>query len=202
MDLPLSRDQTHQFVGWIKNNFRDPIEGVLNGTPFDLDHACGIACQEPGIFLLGFTHKLAPNDALARCVFDASGDAAGTSRGAFPQNTAVFRTAMGDDLTNMLIDEANKTRALRGLGAAQWVYKVYGIFQYALQNIKGDDGFFRNKGWGQFDQCLQRLVSVLMKKYQATNDVDQAIRAYNGSGRAADNYLANVQQFVQWSAEV
>jgi hypothetical protein len=202
MDLPLTRDQTHQFVGWIKNNFRDPIEGVLNGTPFDLDHACGIACQETGIFLLGFSHKLSPTEALARCVFDASGDAAGTSRGAFPQNTAVFRAAMGDDLTNMLIDEANQTRALRGLGPAKWVYKGYGIFQYDLQNIKGDDGFFRNKGWGQFDQCLQRLLSVLMKKFQNTNDVDQAIRAYNGSGKAADNYLANVQQFVQWSAEV
>jgi hypothetical protein len=202
MDLPMTRDQAHQFAGWIKDNFRDQIDGVLAGSPFTLDMACGIACQETGIYLLGFSHKLTPEAALGRCVFDASGDSDGTTRGAFPQNTAAFRQAMGDDLTNMLIREANETRALRGLGAAKWVYKGYGIFQFDLQNIRQDEAFFREKGWGRFDQCLSRLLSVLMRKYAATHDVYQAIRAYNGSGRAADNYLANVKQFVAFSAEV
>jgi hypothetical protein len=202
MDLPMSRDQAHQFASWIKGNFREPIEGVLAGTPFTIDIACGIACQETGIFLLGFTHKLSPKDALARCVFDASGDADGTTRGAFPQNTASFKQTMGGELTDMLIAEANQTRALRGLRPAAWVYKGYGIFQYDLQNIRADDGFFRNRGWGEFDQCLSRLLTVLNRKYAATHDVFQSIRAYNGSGRAADNYLANVRQFIEFSSEV
>ncbi len=202
MDLPMTRDQAHGFVGWIKDNYRDQIQGVLSGSPFTLDMACGIACQESGIYLLGFSHRLSPDDALARCVFDASGDSAGTSRGAFPQNTAAFRQAMGDELADMLIAEANATRALRGLPAEQWVYKGYGIFQYDLQNIKGDGAFFREKGWGRFDQCLSRLLAVLMRKYAATNDPFQSIRAYNGSGKAADNYLANVRQFVTFAAEV
>lgn len=202
MDLPLTRDQSHQFTQWIKTNYGAQINQVLAGSPFTLDIACAIACQESGIFLLGFTHKVSPDEALARCVFDASGDATGTSRGAFPQNTAVFRTAYGDDFTNMLIGEANKTRALRGLGPAQWVYKGYGVFQYDIQAVKTDEAFFRNQLWGKFDECLSRLLAVLMRKYAATNDVMQSIRAYNGSGQRADNYLANVQQFITFCAEV
>ena len=202
MDLPLTRDQAHQFATWIKSNYREQIRTALNGTPFSLDIACAIACQETGIYLLGFIHKIAPDEALARCVFDASGDVSGTSRGAFPRNTAVFRTAYGDDFTNMLIAEANKTRALRGLKPERWVYKGYGIFQYDLQAVKRDEAFFRNKLWASFDECLARLVSELTKKYAATHDVMQAIRAYNGSGQRAENYLVNVRQFITFCSEV
>ncbi len=202
MDLPMTRDQSHQFAQWIKSNYGPQINDVLAGSPFTLDIACAIACQETGIYLRPFTKMLPADEALARCVFDASGDADGTSRGAFPQNTAVFRTAYGDDLTNLLIAEANQTRALRGLGAAQWVYKGYGVFQYDLQNIKTDEVFFREKRWGRFDECLTRLLALLMRKYAATNDVMLAIRAYNGSGQRADNYLANVKQFIAFCSEV
>ena len=202
MDLPLTRDQAHQFAKWIKDNFREEIVSALAGTPFSLDIACAIACQETGIYLLGFVHKVAADEALARCVFDASGDVAGTSRGAFPQNTAAFRSVYGSDFTNMLIAEANKTRALRGLGPAAWVYKGYGIFQYDLQAVKRDEAFFRNRLWAHFDECLARLVSELMKKYAATHDVMQAIRAYNGSGQRAENYLVNVKQFIVFCSEV
>ena len=202
MDLPMTQDQSHQFVQWIKTNYGQQIGDVLADSPFTLDVACAIACQETGIYLRPFTQKMPADDALARCVFDASGDADGTSRGAFPQKTAVFRAAYGDEFTNMLIDEANKTRALRGLGAAKWVYKGYGVFQYDLQAVKTDEAFFREKQWGRFDECLKRLLAVLMRKYAATHDVLQSIRAYNGSGQRADNYLANVRQFMVFSAEV
>ncbi len=202
MDLPMTRDQSHQLAQWIKTNYGQQINDVLAGSPFTLDIACAIACQESGIYLRPFTQTLSADAALARCVFDASGDADGTSRGAFPQKTDVFRVAYGDQFTNMLVAEANATRALRGLGQANWVYKGYGIFQYDLQAVKTDEAFFRDKQWGQFDECLKRLLAVLMRKYAATNDVLQSIRAYNGTGQRADNYLANVKQFMVFSAEV
>ena len=202
MDLPLTRDQTHQLARWMKDHYGPQIEAVLAGSPFTLDIACAIACQESGIYLLGFIHKVGPDEALARCVFDASGDADGTTRGAFPQKTDVFRAAYGDAFTDMLIDEANKMRALRGRDPARWVYKGYGIFQYDLQNVKTDEAFFREKQWAKFDECLKRLLAILMRKYAATHDVMQSIRAYNGTGMRADNYLANVKQLLVFCAEV
>ena len=202
MDLPMNGDDSQALARWIKTNYGQQINDVLAGSPFTLDIACAITCQESGIYLLPFTKKFAPDEALELCVFDASGDANGTSRGAFPRNTAEFRAQYGNDFTNMLIAEANKARAARKLPPAQWVYKGYGLFQYDLQNVKTDEAFFRQKLWGRFDECLKRLLLVLMRKYAATNDVMQSIRAYNGSGQRADNYLANVKQFIAFSAEV
>ena len=202
MDLPMNGDDSQALARWIKTHYGPQIDEVLAGSPFTLDIACAITCQETGIYLLPFTKKYAPDDALELCVFDASGDADGTSRGAFPRNTAEFRKQYGDDLTTMLIGEANKARAARKLKPAPWVYKGYGLFQYDLQNIRTDEAFFRLKLWGRFDECLKRLLLVLMRKYAATHDVMQSIRAYNGSGARADNYLANVRQFIAFCSEV
>ena len=202
MDLPMNGDDAQALAHWIKTHYGQQIAGVLAGSPFTLDIACAITCQETGIYLLPFTKKFAPDDALELCVFDASGDADGTTRGAFPRNTAEFRAQYDDALTDMLIGEANKARAARRLSPARWVYKGYGLFQYDLQNIRTDEVFFREKLWGRFDECLKRLLLVLMRKYAATNDVMQSIRAYNGSGQRADNYLANVKQFITFCAAV
>lgn len=202
MDLPMNGDDSQELARWIKTNYGQQISGVLASSPFTLDIACAITCQESGIYLLPFTKRFAPDEALELCVFDASGDADGTSRGAFPRNTAEFRAQYDDDFTSMLIGEANKARAARKLPPMQWVYKGYGLFQYDLQNVKTDEVFFRQKLWGRFDECLKRLLVVLMRKYAATNDVMQSIRAYNGSGQRADNYLANVQQFIAFCSEV
>ena len=202
MDLPMTRDDAQELVHWLKGRYGSRIATAVDGTPFTVDIACAIACQETGIHLLGFTRKLAADDALARCVFDASGDADGTSRGAFPRNTPTFRAAYGDAFADTLIAEANATRVLRGLRPASWVYKGYGLFQYDLQAVREDEAFFREKQWGTFDACLARLVAVLMKKHAATGDTMQSVRAYNGSGARADAYLANVRQFIAFSEQV
>lgn len=116
-DLPMTRDRAQRLARWIKSNHGAAIEEKLDGTPFSLDIACGICRKETGIYLVDFIANMEAAEALARCVFDASGDADGTSRRAFPVNTEAFRTAYGDEFTAMLVDQANKTRAVRGLGA-------------------------------------------------------------------------------------
>lgn len=201
MDLPLSRDQAHKMAGWIKTNFGDRITQALADTPFNLDMACAIACQESGIYLVRFINTMSVADALGRCVFDASGDYPGTSRSAFPRNTSVFREAYGNSFTDMLIDEANKMRRERGFSPAKWVYKGYGIFQYDLQYVKKDQVFFEERRWYDFDECLARLKSELMKKYAAKQNVMMAIQAYNGSGPRAEAYLENVKQFITFCSE-
>ncbi len=141
---------------------------------------------------------MAPEEVLGYCVFDASGDAADTRRTAFPANTAAFRKAYGDAITNMLIAEANASRLLRDLPWVEWVYKGYGIFQYDLQHIKTDETFFTARQWYDFDQCMDRLLVELNLKMQSHhNDLALAIVAYNGSGTRAEQYGRHVSELMQ-----
>lgn len=201
MDLPLSKSLAIKVCKFMKTNFGELIEAAFEDTPFDLDIACAIACQETAIYWAKRIDTDSVQNILEGCVFDASGDAANTSRKAFPKNTPVFREAYGDELTDMLIEEANKTRALRNMGPKDWVYKGYGIFQYDLQHIVSDESFFSEKKWYSFDECLAKLKSELMEKYNATNDFWKAIKAYNGSGKKAEEYKNNVKQFYEYSKE-
>jgi hypothetical protein len=198
VDLLIGRERAQQLALWLKTNYGERMDEALGDTPFSVNIACAIACQETGIYLIEFIENMDADDALARCVFDASGDAAGTSRRAFPKNTAAFRQAYGDDFAELLIKEANKSRSLRGLDAADWVYKGYGLFQYDLQHVRTDEAFFRTKLWYRFDECLGRLVSELTTKFKATGDVMSAIQAYNGSGPKSVVYLSHVEQYIKF----
>ena len=102
----------------------------------------------------------------------------------------------------MLIDEANKTRRLRGFGPKEWVYKGYGIYQYDLQSVTDDEAFFRQRKWYDFGQCLDRVMKELNGKYATQKDVWRTIKAYNGSGDAATRYANNVIQFAAYCSEI
>ena len=135
---------------------------------------------------------------MARCVFDASGDANGT-RLAFPKNTAAFVEKYGQSLADMLIAEANATRALHGWAPKQWVYAGYGIFQYDIQAIVTDPDFFEKKQWYSIEVCLTKVISELQAKWRIhTGDLFNTVKAYNGTGTRADNYAKNVFQFLSW----
>jgi hypothetical protein len=198
MALPITDARAQQLARWLKRDHGDELATALQGTPFSVDVACAICCQETGGNLLDFLDAMPADVALARCVFDASGDA-DAPRSAFPRNTAEFRArydAEDPGFADMLVSEANKSRSLRGLDSKPWIYKAYGLFQYDLQHVVEDEAFFREKRWRDFGECAQRLSQELRAKLQATNDRDQAIRAYNGSGPAAQAYLANVLHYI------
>jgi hypothetical protein len=133
-------------------------------------------------------------------VFDASGDAPGTSRAAFPRDTAAFRDRY-PDLADTLIEEANRSRALRKLPRAAWVYKGYGIFQYDLQHIEQDEEFFRDKKWSDFDACMERFMREMRRKLaDAGGDLRDAVRRYNGRGAKAEEYAGHVMLMRYWLA--
>ncbi len=186
----------------MKSNFGTAIQTAVNGTPFSLDLICGIACQETAYFWISFLDSLSTADILQRCVLDASGDFPGTQRSAFPKNTAAFKKRYGDEFTQLLIGEANKTRKLRGFGPKDWVYKGYGIYQYDLQAVTDDEAFFRERKWYDFAQCLDRVMKELKEKYTTQKDIWKAIKAYNGSGDAATRYANNVIQFAAYCSEI
>jgi hypothetical protein len=183
-------------VIWLNDNFRNEITEAFNGTPFNLKHIYGIAWVESSELWPNLIGKYTTAEILSCCVLDGSGDVAGTTRAAFPRNAAAFRRKYSDDFTNMLIEEGNKARKVRGYGPATILYKGYGIFQYDLQFVDNDRAFFENKLWYKFPECLLRLKKELVQRFATFNDVPKAIRAYNGSGAKATQYVNDVFQFI------
>jgi hypothetical protein len=196
---PLTPDKVRAVRDWIAGNFGPIINAIAPGNPVDANVVYAIACQESAICWLPWIDTMTPEQVLARCVFDASGDAPQTSRQAFPVDTGAFRAKFGNELTAQLIAEANETRLLRKLPPAQWVYKGYGIFQYDLQNILSDPDFFKNRQWSDFRACLDRLMKEMHDKLAAAGgDLREALRRYNGAGAAAELYASNVMQMKDW----
>jgi subtilisin family serine protease len=195
------RDRAHGVTDWMLTNFRPQLANAVRSTPFSLPLLCAIAYREAGIYWLPLTPYKSAVDILGLCVYDASGDVPGAPRSAFPIDTAQFRLTYGDDFTTMLIDETNKARAARGLGPAAMVYKGYGIFQYDLQNVRADETFFRSRLWYNFGECVTRVINELKQKYEATGDIEQAVRAYNGSGPNAEQYARDVMRVLPFCEE-
>lgn len=195
-DLPISLAQAKKVTQWLKRNWGDKIEATCKGTSFPPHVICAIACQETAYFWLKMSEQLSADEVLARCVLDASGETASDPRSAFPRNTGAFRSKYGDNFTDMLIDEANVTRKIRGLSPREWVYKGYGIFQYDLQAVTDDEAFFHKKEWYQIDKCLDRVMMELKSKWARTHELWASVKAYNGSGSRAEQYKRNVQRFA------
>ncbi|MGY3054166.1 hypothetical protein ACVWYG_002369 [Pedobacter sp. UYEF25] len=197
-DLPLSRERCFLTADWLELHYGDQCAAATEGTPFTKELLYAIACQETAIYFYDWTKEHTPEEVLGLCVFDASGDANGT-RSAFPKNTAAFTAKYGQAKADMLIAEANKSRALRGYGPKQWVYAGYGLFQYDLQYIQTDEIFFMEKQWYQIDHCLDKVIKELKSKWAAhPNDLFNTVKAYNGAGLRAENYANNVMQFLDW----
>jgi len=186
-------------AAWLRSNFDAEIAAAVSGKPYGFEVVCGIACKETGFIWIPRRKTLRAAELLPLLVGDASGDAQNTTRKAYPKNGQVFRNDFGDAFTDMLIDEANKARALRGLRPAKLLYKGYGIFQYDLQHVKKDEVFFKNRLWHGIGPCLERLALELDRKFSASGgDTRDAIRRYNGSGARAEAYADEVMVYVGW----
>lgn len=196
-ELPISLANAKKVAQWLKGNYGPKIEAICKGTPFPPHIVCAIASQETAIYWIKVTDRMTPDEILARSVYDASGDTANDPRSVFPKNTGAFRAKYGDEFTDMLIKEANETRrVMRGFGPKDWVYKGYGIFQYDLQAVTEDEAFFREKRWYDIDECLKRVIKELESKYAHCKDLWLSVKAYNGSGPRATQYMHNVQRFA------
>jgi hypothetical protein len=206
-ELPLNRTQCLKAAGWLKQNFEEKINNAVKDTPFDKELIYAIACQETAFKWLLWIDKdkFSAATILERCVFDASGDFPDTHRSAFPRNKKALLDEFGPEITQMLVDEGNKMRAMPqpgspdGWSKADFLYKGYGIFQYDLQFIKEDKKFFTEKGWASIDECIKRALKELKTKFSQTGgNMFKTVKAYNGSGDRAEHYAQNVSQFYTW----
>ncbi len=200
-ELPISLASARKATNWLMTHFGGSIRAATDGTPFSPALLCGIVCQETAYFWLPLVNKagstITPDEVIARCVLDASGDAAGSRRSAFPVNTAAFYAKYERAFGDMLVAEANATRALRGMGPKNWVYKGYGIFQYDLQFVEEDEPYFRFRQWHDFEVCVRRVMKELTGIYRRNGEnLWEAVRAYNGGGQAARDYRDNVKEYT------
>ena len=121
-DMPLSKSACIICSSWMKDNFEDKIIAAVSNTPFDEDLVYAIACQETAQRWQMWINVADAATILARCVFDASGDFPDTTRGAFPKNKNEFIPEYGNILTQMLVDEGNKMRAMPQPRFSAWIW--------------------------------------------------------------------------------
>ena len=95
MPLPISIRQAKSAARWMRNHFLAEMTAAAPQAPIDPPLLCAIACQETAYVWLDWIDQHTPAEVIAHCVFDASGDAPGAPRSAFPHNTAAFRTVYG-----------------------------------------------------------------------------------------------------------
>jgi len=153
-------------MAWFKNTFRGQINPAITGTPYTLSFLTAIATQETfeiwgNLFQAQPTAKI-----LEVCVGDTI-DA--PSRKAFPIDKAAL-LAIPNGIDLFLVAR----QALEDMGAFNAAYhKIalanpdkfchgFGIFQYDLQSAEGPDkGFFLDRLWLDFAECLKRCLSEL-----------------------------------------
>lgn len=201
MSLPINDKQAVVAIKYSDGNWGVAVKDRVT-EPFTNHHINGILCQETAYFWLNYIQRITPDQVSARCVLDGSGDVAGTSRNAFPRNTQAFRRHFGDDFTELLIREGNKSRLLRGMKPWGKLYKGYGPFQYDLQYSLTDEVFFKERHWYDISKCVDKCMGELEVKYKHQGNVPQAIRAYNGSGPRAEQYARNVLYYSALSQRV
>ena len=182
-------------ITYADGNWGIPVKERVT-EPFTNHHINGILCQETAYFWLNYITRITPNQVTARCVLDGSGDVAGTSRNAFPRNTEAFRRHFGDEFTELLIREGNKSRLLRGMKPWGKLYKGYGPFQYDLQYSLTDEVFFKERHWYDIKHLRGQVHGGTGRKYREQGNVQEAIRSYNGSGPRAREYRDNVHHYA------
>lgn len=184
----------------MEKHFGDKLKEATQDSKFTADHLIAIACQESAGDWIMWIDKHSPDEILAACVSDPTGDQPDTVRNVWPQNLAVFEKDY-PTLASQLVAAGNVYRTMKGWSPRNWLYKAYGIFQYDIQAIKEDRVFFEEQQWKSIDHCIERVIMELNLKIGKTDDVWGAIKHYNGSGKAADQYMLNVKQFYDWITE-
>lgn len=155
-------------IRWFKQQFKTKMETILRNTPFSVDMLTAIALQETG-YIWGALRETQPLEEILKvCV----GDTLDTpNRSAFPKNKAELLSApRGDDMfaiAREALEHVGQYNATYRRVAARNPNKFcrgFGIFQYDLQFFRGNQDFFLEKRWYDFDECLTVFVRDELKE--------------------------------------
>lgn len=153
-------------VLWFKTQFGQQISSQLSSSPYTLDMATAIACQETGYIWQVLRKRLTSNaQILSLCVGDTIDGSGG--RTAFPKTkTELLAKPKGAEMfaiaRRALVDLANYIAGYKP--SAEMPNKFihgYGIFQYDLQHFLEDPDFFLDQKWNDLGAALTKLVEEL-----------------------------------------
>jgi hypothetical protein len=166
---------------WFKREFRKEIEKAVEGTPFDLDMLAALACQETGeIWPLLRKKGLSRQEVLTLCVgdtIDAKGDG---GRRAFPRNKSALLAVtdgarMFDIARKALVDMSKHVAAYRTVATNPNKFcHGFGIFQLDLQFFLSDPGYFLERRYEEFSQCLAKCLGELQDALERIGWSDRA----------------------------
>ncbi|WP_068828988.1 hypothetical protein [Pseudomonas sp. BMS12] len=155
-------------ISWFKQQFRQPIEQAVQGTPLSLDLLTAIACQETGYIWNRLRKQLPVARVLQLCVGDTLDASAG--RRAFPQTKADLLSkprgqAMFDLARQALVEMAEHIPDYRKAASNPNKFcHGFGIFQYDLQFFLHEPDYFLQRRYAEFDAALGKAVGELQVK--------------------------------------
>jgi hypothetical protein len=201
MTPSMSAQLTPAASRWLIRHFGDTIREKIRGSPFSLALVCAIACQESGYvwFTRSMREGRTPKEVLRLLVLDN----VSPRLRAFPRDTETFkRDPRFADISGDLIRASDASRVARGLRPTRKLLYGCGLFQYDLQYIETDPRFWRDEFdgkrglWCDIGASTERLLTELNNKYIIhRGNLDETVRAYNGSGPNARAYSRIVRGF-------
>lgn len=187
---------------WLLSHFGEVFKAKAVGTPCSVSMLCAIACQESAYawFRKAFLARHSVSEVLRLMVLDNS-----SPRSAYPRDSATFLQDRNfKDISAGLVAASDASRVERGITKAGTILFGYGLFQYDLQNILTDPAFWRDRDpvtgavglWGDISASVDRAIGEFGRKYRvAGGDIRETVRAYNGTGAAAEAYATIVIRF-------
>jgi hypothetical protein len=151
-------------VRWFKQQFFEKIDEAVQGTPFKPDLLVAIAVQETGYIWRNLYKKMPALEVLKLCVGDTIDS---PNRSAFPKNKADLLSVSDGGKMFSIARNALESMSMHVQGYESSVKKTdkfcrgFGIFQYDLQFFQENPGYFLQKDWYSFDDCLQLCVREL-----------------------------------------
>lgn len=165
-------------IEWFNSEFGRTIEGALSGKKYKKNFVISLACKEMR-YLWSPLHKkgYTTERILELMVGDTiNGDPVKkTGRKAFPPNRSVLENYLPGGKQMFLTARkalediaSNTTSYQKEVRNPDKFVRGYGIFQYDLQffhkDSRGDTGFFLEKKWTNFGECLDRMILELDEK--------------------------------------
>lgn len=195
---------------WLIDNYGQLFRNRLQGTRIPLPLLCAVACQESAYTWFDrkvFKQGRTADQMMRLLVLDNV-----QSRGAFPKGTDAFKAdPRVGDLAPELISISDESRLARGYSRTGNLLYGYGLFQYDLQNIQTDPGFWRNSPagapgvrglWGDVGACTDRFIERMTAKMRShPNNLQAAVAAYNGGGCNARRYGEIVMGYMSLAEE-
>jgi hypothetical protein len=152
-------------IRWFKLSFQSEVVPILQGTPFTVDLLAAVALHETGYIWGPLVRKGWPTEKiLSSCVGDTL-DFPRRSKTAFPKNKQELITAHKGVEMFTVAREALETLGEHNSAFRRVAQKYpdkfchgFGIFQYDLQYFLINPGFFLEKRWSDFGECVKLFV--------------------------------------------